>query len=620
MQSGSQDSVSNIQWFAVDFEADFEIPLQLDEKISEAELLSRIKPSRLYAWSRERIEDSDAQYRFRSEIYVEVCVPSQIFSSDRKKIGRHQDGWIENYFIDKFYIAAFQITTVDDFADEHKGRIARIGRLRGKGLLRERSYVPATLANSATIRADFPSNDSDHTQVSAQEKKPSAILSEGNLGKRTLDFQAQQPSSLVGKGNAGATDLFNRAASPREPDIDIEPTVPKPNGISKASSGFAADRASKASEEDSERLDTASETRILQPNGSQTVCIFCKWYVVIIVASVIYLEIGSLSAIAYVFTQVVICHYRLITRNENQSGFASNVLGLCWALLLLISLQLGISSLCMIQSREMLVSMLVVLSIVTAIFAKDRLFCSVQPVLIFLVISVISNAALLCSHSAVRGQASVDAIPSPDEGRNALGAENRIPQADTKPLVQESKREPFFGNLTASFKNRLFKTDDVSELELVRMQRLTGDTTYPLHVLSELEGWFPSHRLCTDKLRDAELIYLGAAAAFDRDSPDLSASARTTIKRVGKLLARVDFSELLIIGHADNLGNSIYNYELSKKRALAFYEALIRETSLPPEKMRALGRGDTSPIFSPSTALSSYNRRVELLIICEHRK
>jgi flagellar motor protein MotB len=272
------------------------------------------------------------------------------------------------------------------------------------------------------------------------------------------------------------------------------------------------------------------------------------------------------------------------------------------------------------QSREMLLSVLTVLSILTAIFAKDRLFCSVQPVLIFLVISVISNASLLCSHSAVRGQASVDAIRSPDEGRNAFGAENRTPQTDTKPLVQESKREPFFGELAASFKNRLFKTDDVSELELVRMQRLTGDTTYPLHVLSELEGWFPSHRLCTDKSRDAELIYLGAGAAFNRDSPDLSASAKTNIKRVGKLLAKVNFSGLLVIGHADNLGTSIYNYELSQKRAQAFYDELIKVTSLPPEKIRALGRGDTSPIFSPSTTLSIYNRRVELLLICERRK
>lgn len=609
MQSSSRDSVSKVQWLAVDFEADFEIPLLLSEKLSESELLNRIRPSRLFAWSKKDIEDSNAQDRFRSKAYVEVSVPSQIFVSEKKEKRLGAIRLFEDFSFEKFYITEFRIVTVDDFTDESNGRISRIGRLIGKGLLRKRSYVPGASADPRVMRAEYP--DSNSEQIPIDGEFPQGIPGSEIFEIDTSDPERRPARSLSDHTGNKTIDRSDRTASLHEFDNNNQ-SKEKVNKIAPESLSTSVQGATSQDQiSDPEQPKLNAEAVAATPKGKQTQCLFCRWFFLAITFAVIYFELGLLSALTYVFTQLVVCRYRLITQSESKRSFFSNALGLCWVLLFVSAIELGNASFCLIQSKEVLVGAVVILTIATAIFAKDRLFCAIQPVLVFLILSAISNSPFLCS-----------AITAPwsHESPNPTEAAERTSHIDSKPAAPESKRESAFGNLASYFRDRFSATDDLSERELARMQRLTGDTTYPLHVLSELEGWFPNHRLCTDKSQDAELIYLGSAAAFNRNSADLSDSAKTTVRRVGRLLQKVEFSQLLVIGHADNLGNSLYNYELSEKRAQAFFDALIKETVLPASKIRTLGRGDTSPIFSSSTTLSSYNRRVELLVICKEKK
>ncbi len=610
MSQAEPKQTTEIRWFSAAFDLDFEIRLDIGEQVSEDTLLRRIRPSRAYAKSTNQISKTDAESLFESKHYIEVLVPVEIYLS-RYPIRRDQEDWGRNYCIDKFYITEHSLVTLDDFIEDNI--VLRIGRLEGMALLREQKHPSPSASMSGKSRAKYPFDD------------------DANLSELTFQYDSlNPPDDNPAKSNTRLRWGFSSAESPDQVRLEKSPSYGEKTTQTQA--GLDADRsmsvfsAADSTSATSPRIDSAPvkakevlDKQKLDDDTQKSKCFFCNLFFIIILSCIIYLELNLLSAVTYAFAQFVVCYYRSLVRNRWQSNAISNVVGISWALITLFSLELGLSFLCVIDSKELLLSMLAVLTILTAIAATDRLFCLVQPVLVFLLVSAVVNSSFLCSFKGNHSKPATEPSSNSIHQTSKTGKSDALLQMDSNKYAPQG-RETFFGNLASQVRERLFPGDDVSELELARMQRLIGDTSTQLHVLSELEGWFPSHRICNAGLRETESIYLGASAAFDRDSATLSDSAKTTARRVGKLLNRVSFSELLIVGHADTLGNQLYNQELSEKRARAFFEALIRETTLPPMKIRVIGRGDASPIFSPSTSLSSYNRRVELLVICEQRK
>lgn len=72
--------------------------------------------------------------------------------------------------------------------------------------------------------------------------------------------------------------------------------------------------------------------------------------------------------------------------------------------------------------------------------------------------------------------------------------------------------------------------------------------------------------------------------------------------------------EILLIGHADNVGNPKSNYRLALARAKTIKQLLV-ERSIPANKIRCESRGDKEPIADNSTrAGRDKNKRVELFI------
>jgi outer membrane protein OmpA-like peptidoglycan-associated protein len=100
---------------------------------------------------------------------------------------------------------------------------------------------------------------------------------------------------------------------------------------------------------------------------------------------------------------------------------------------------------------------------------------------------------------------------------------------------------------------------------------------------------------------------------FDIDKTDIKPESGKTLDEVASLL-KIDRSlRLEISGHTDNTGNTQHNMTLSKGRAEAVVDALVKKYSVDAARLEAKGYGDTKPVAGNDTDENrAKNRRVEL--------
>jgi OmpA-OmpF porin, OOP family len=70
-----------------------------------------------------------------------------------------------------------------------------------------------------------------------------------------------------------------------------------------------------------------------------------------------------------------------------------------------------------------------------------------------------------------------------------------------------------------------------------------------------------------------------------------------------------DEPKLLIEGHTDRKGAATYNLALSKHRADAVKDYLVREMGIPASRLETVGKGFSEPA-NPSNPYAPENRRV----------
>jgi outer membrane protein OmpA-like peptidoglycan-associated protein len=100
---------------------------------------------------------------------------------------------------------------------------------------------------------------------------------------------------------------------------------------------------------------------------------------------------------------------------------------------------------------------------------------------------------------------------------------------------------------------------------------------------------------------------------FATDAATLKPGADRTLDKIAEVLRRDGDLELLIEGHTDSRGTAEYNQALSAQRAAAVQSALLGR-GVPATQMRAIGRGESTPIASNENAGGRQeNRRVELI-------
>jgi outer membrane protein OmpA-like peptidoglycan-associated protein len=117
--------------------------------------------------------------------------------------------------------------------------------------------------------------------------------------------------------------------------------------------------------------------------------------------------------------------------------------------------------------------------------------------------------------------------------------------------------------------------------------------------------------------RDGDNITLNMPGniTFATNSADLNASFYDVLNSVSMVLAEFDQTVIEVAGHTDSTGTDSYNQQLSERRA-ASVVAYLGTRNVLPDRMIAIGAGETRPVASNETDVGrQQNRRVELTLV-----
>ncbi|MDP1585690.1 MAG: OmpA family protein [Bradyrhizobium sp.] len=101
---------------------------------------------------------------------------------------------------------------------------------------------------------------------------------------------------------------------------------------------------------------------------------------------------------------------------------------------------------------------------------------------------------------------------------------------------------------------------------------------------------------------------------FDTDKAVLKPESRPTLEQIAKLLASEVGLNVFIVGHTDSQGPYAYNLDLSRRRAEAIAEELVKHYRIGAPRLRTAGVAHLAPVGSNGNeAGRALNRRVELV-------
>ena len=113
---------------------------------------------------------------------------------------------------------------------------------------------------------------------------------------------------------------------------------------------------------------------------------------------------------------------------------------------------------------------------------------------------------------------------------------------------------------------------------------------------------------------DVIKITMTSQTAFDSASSTIKPGFAPTMDKLANVVTQYGKTTVTVVGHTDSDGSTDYNQQLSQRRAQAVIE-YFESKNVNPQRLAALGRGETEPIADNKTdAGRRANRRVELLV------
>jgi len=101
---------------------------------------------------------------------------------------------------------------------------------------------------------------------------------------------------------------------------------------------------------------------------------------------------------------------------------------------------------------------------------------------------------------------------------------------------------------------------------------------------------------------------------FDLNSANIRPESSGVLKEIATVLKESPSIRVKIVGHTSSDGDDAANLELSKKRAAAVKDALVKDWSIDADRIDTDGKGKTEPIADNKTKEGrAQNRRVEFI-------
>jgi outer membrane protein OmpA-like peptidoglycan-associated protein len=128
----------------------------------------------------------------------------------------------------------------------------------------------------------------------------------------------------------------------------------------------------------------------------------------------------------------------------------------------------------------------------------------------------------------------------------------------------------------------------------------------------ELKGKLKGARV--ERVGEGIVVTFDSGLLFDFDSSALRPEARANLELLAESVNKYDNTEVLIVGHTDNVGTDAYNFGLSRRRAESA-SGYMAGQGVRPSRLSTSGKGESDPIATNDTeAGRQKNRRVEIVI------
>jgi outer membrane protein OmpA-like peptidoglycan-associated protein len=111
------------------------------------------------------------------------------------------------------------------------------------------------------------------------------------------------------------------------------------------------------------------------------------------------------------------------------------------------------------------------------------------------------------------------------------------------------------------------------------------------------------------------IVKFDSGLLFEFGKASLSAEAKQNINNLASSLNKYPNTNIMVIGHTDNVGSDPFNMNLSRDRA-ASVKTYAMVQGVNSGRLKTEGKGETEPIASNDTdAGRAQNRRVEIVIV-----
>lgn len=109
-------------------------------------------------------------------------------------------------------------------------------------------------------------------------------------------------------------------------------------------------------------------------------------------------------------------------------------------------------------------------------------------------------------------------------------------------------------------------------------------------------------------------VILPEGVTFATGSAVVDPGFLPALRNIARSLREHPYSTIRVVGHTDTVGGADYNRMLSRERAMAVAQILVRY-GVPSDRITYSGRGYAEPIASNASAAGrAMNRRVEIII------
>ncbi len=110
-------------------------------------------------------------------------------------------------------------------------------------------------------------------------------------------------------------------------------------------------------------------------------------------------------------------------------------------------------------------------------------------------------------------------------------------------------------------------------------------------------------------------LTMSSEVSFDFNSAHIKSTFQSPLNKIADIMNRYQQTQIVVVGHTDDVGSAQYNLELSLRRANAVADYLIMR-GVATSRLGTEGRGEMEPVASNNTITGrSQNRRVEVFVV-----